>query len=432
MGMDLRRRDSAGGLRACHCTRRRPAPGAQSRALARSAAGARFGGARARRVPGRRRDWSSSRHTATPRPRIARQLAEMLAANDRRAAGHPVVCLEGAAHGSHRAGARHGRGRLGDEGYDLTVGPQEVTLKAAAPAGLVLRRADVPPAAAVLVEYEALNFGKPRPATLSGGPHRRSSALRVARRDARRRAPFLRRRRRQALHRSAGALQVQPAAPASGRRPGLAHRDQVVAGARHAAAGARKSAAAPAGSTRRQQYADLVAYAADRFITIVPEIDMPGHTNAALSSYAELNCNGVAPEPYTGTEVGFSALCVDKDVTYQLHRRRGARDCGDDAGPVLPCRRRRSEDADAGAVQARSSSACRRSSRSHGKQMIGWDEVASRDAAADVDRPALASRRVARASWRRAPHLILSPANRAYLDMKYDDEHGARAELGGD
>ena len=43
------------------------------------------------------------------------------------------------------------------------------------------------------------------------------------------------------------------------------------------------------------QYADLVAYAAERFITIVPEIDMPGHTNAALSSYAELNCNGVAP-----------------------------------------------------------------------------------------------------------------------------------------
>ena len=36
------------------------------------------------------------------------------------------------------------------------------------------------------------------------------------------------------------------------------------------------------------------------------------------SSYAELNCNGTAPEPYTGTEVGFSALCVEKDVTYRF------------------------------------------------------------------------------------------------------------------
>ncbi len=43
---------------------------------------------------------------------------------------------------------------------------------------------------------------------------------------------------------------------------------------------------------------------------------MPGHTNAALASYAELNCDGVAPPRYTGTSVGFSSLCVSKDVTY--------------------------------------------------------------------------------------------------------------------
>ncbi len=61
---------------------------------------------------------------------------------------------------------------------------------------------------------------------------------------------------------------------------------------------------------------DLVKYAHDRFITIVPEIDMPSHTNAALASYPELNCNGEAPPLYTGIEVGFSTLCVDKDVTY--------------------------------------------------------------------------------------------------------------------
>ena len=51
---------------------------------------------------------------------------------------------------------------------------------------------------------------------------------------------------------------------------------------------------------------------------VIPEIDMPGHTNAALASYAELNCDGVARPLYTGIEVGFSALCVDKDVTYRF------------------------------------------------------------------------------------------------------------------
>ena len=41
------------------------------------------------------------------------------------------------------------------------------------------------------------------------------------------------------------------------------------------------------------EYAELATYAAERFITLVPEIDTPGHTNAALAAYAELNCDGV-------------------------------------------------------------------------------------------------------------------------------------------
>ena len=68
----------------------------------------------------------------------------------------------------------------------------------------------------------------------------------------------------------------------------------------------------------QEQYQDIVTYAAERFITIVPEIDMPGHTNAALASYAELNGDGKAKELYTGIEVGFSTFDAHKDVTYQF------------------------------------------------------------------------------------------------------------------
>ncbi len=53
-------------------------------------------------------------------------------------------------------------------------------------------------------------------------------------------------------------------------------------------------------------------------MTVVPEIDTPGHTNAALASYAKLNCDGKAPPLYTGTDVGFSSLCIAKPVTYEL------------------------------------------------------------------------------------------------------------------
>ena len=68
----------------------------------------------------------------------------------------------------------------------------------------------------------------------------------------------------------------------------------------------------------QEQYSDIVKYALERNITIIPEIDMPGHTNAALASYAELNCDGKATELYTGIEVGFSTLCTDKEITYQF------------------------------------------------------------------------------------------------------------------
>ena len=64
------------------------------------------------------------------------------------------------------------------------------------------------------------------------------------------------------------------------------------------------------------EYRDLVQYAPTASSPIVPEIDMPGHTNAALASYPELNCDGKAPELYTGTRVGFSTLCHTKESTY--------------------------------------------------------------------------------------------------------------------
>lgn len=63
---------------------------------------------------------------------------------------------------------------------------------------------------------------------------------------------------------------------------------------------------------------DIVAYAQSRYITIIPEIDMPGHMLAALASYPELGCTG---GPYqVGTQWGVfdEVLCVGKDKTIQF------------------------------------------------------------------------------------------------------------------
>ena len=72
----------------------------------------------------------------------------------------------------------------------------------------------------------------------------------------------------------------------------------------------------------QEQLRHLVAYAQARGITIVPEIDLPGHTQAALASYNELACDDVTNlAPYSGLEVGFSVLCLEKpEVVYPFVR----------------------------------------------------------------------------------------------------------------
>ncbi len=98
----------------------------------------------------------------------------------------------------------------------------------------LLRRPDASAAAAALGRISRRGGRQGARPRRAGGAHRGSAALRVARRDARRGAPFLRRRGRQALHRPHRALQSQQAPPPPVRRSGLADRDQVLAEAHDA------------------------------------------------------------------------------------------------------------------------------------------------------------------------------------------------------
>ncbi|MEA5117772.1 MAG: family 20 glycosylhydrolase [Propionicimonas sp.] len=68
----------------------------------------------------------------------------------------------------------------------------------------------------------------------------------------------------------------------------------------------------------KDDFRRIVAHAADRHIVVVPEVDLPGHTNAALVAYPELACPGVVPEPYEGDEVGFSTLDTANELVYRF------------------------------------------------------------------------------------------------------------------
>ena len=63
---------------------------------------------------------------------------------------------------------------------------------------------------------------------------------------------------------------------------------------------------------------DIVAYARDRFITVIPEIDMPGHMEAVLAAYPDLGCTGGPYEVEPNWGVFDDILCAGKEKTFEL------------------------------------------------------------------------------------------------------------------
>jgi hexosaminidase len=173
----------------------------------------------------------------------------------------------------------------------------------------------------------------------------------------------------------------------------------------------------PGGYYTQREYKKLVAYAGRRYVTIVPEIDMPGHSTAALSSYPSLTCSGRAPPIFTGVGLTRSSLCARKASTYTfvdavlrevaaLTPGRYIHIGGDEAAGTTPVDYVHFVDR-AQAIATR-----------YGKRVIGWNEIARADL-----RPGTIVQHWngdgAAAASRRGANVIMSPAEHTYLDQKY-------------
>jgi len=176
---------------------------------------------------------------------------------------------------------------------------------------------------------------------------------------------------------------------------------------------------AKGGYYTQEQYSDIVKYAKERYITIVPEIDMPGHTNAALASYAELNCNGKATELYTGTEVGFSTFCTGKEITYKFIDDVFRELSAITPGPYIHI----------GGDESHSTkiedyipfvNRVQEIVASHGKQVLGWDEIALAILKPNSVAQWWANISNAQKAVSQGAKVLMSPAVKAYMDMQYD------------
>lgn len=68
----------------------------------------------------------------------------------------------------------------------------------------------------------------------------------------------------------------------------------------------------------QEEAREVVAYAKDRYITVIPEIDMPGHMQAALTAYPELGCTGGPYEVWRMWGVSDNVLCAGNDKTLKF------------------------------------------------------------------------------------------------------------------
>ncbi|MET7836482.1 beta-N-acetylhexosaminidase [Micromonospora sediminicola] len=185
--------------------------------------------------------------------------------------------------------------------------------------------------------------------------------------------------------------------------------------------GATEVGGGPGGWYTRDDYRRIVAYAARRHVTVVPEIDLPGHTNAALVAYPELAPDKTAPPPYTGTEVGFSYVDPADERTYAF-----VADVVGEVAALTPGPWLHLGGDEAFKVPAESYRAfvarAQELVAATGKTVVGWHQLAPAEHVdgrvlqwwgTNGDDPETA------AAVRRGARLILSPGNHAYLDMKY-------------
>src|SRR5690606_12179655 len=168
----------------------------------------------------------------------------------------------------------------------------------------------------------------------------------------------------------------------------------------------------------QEEYSEIVRYAGEHFVTIVPEIDLPGHTNAATASYGELNPDGKPTALYTGTEVGFSTLQVDKEITFKF-----VDDVLREIAALTPTPYLHIGGDEAHVTKKKDYiTFINRFSeivKSHGKQVVGWEAISQ----ADIDDNAIAqhwrSIELAAEAISKGARVILSPADRIYIDMQY-------------
>ncbi len=203
-----------------------------------------------------------------------------------------------------------------------------------------------------------------------------------------------------------------------------------------------------------EEYAEIVEYAADRYVTVVPEIDGPGHTLAAQSVLGSLRCDGTPGEPYWGPEVNNPMICSSDENMPAVGEYLDtvlAAVVAQNPGPYVHLGGDEAPSPAEGWYE-NYTAAANEIVAGHGRTVVGWHQwaqgttlpegsliqywgVGERNRGLIGTERETADVQEVRAALAAGADLIMSPADRTYLDMKYDDltpyglEWAARIDL---
>ena len=196
----------------------------------------------------------------------------------------------------------------------------------------------------------------------------------------------------------------------------------------------------------QEQVRDIVRYAAERYIEVIPEIDMPGHMVAALASYPELGCTKGPYEVRTRWGISKDVLCAGRESTFEFvegvlaeimelfpskYIHLGGDECPKDRWKVCPeCQKRIADEGLKNEYELQSYFMHRVENylAKHGRSIIGWDEILE----GGISKTATIM------AWRGPQHgikaaklgnkVIMTPKTNCYLDYAQTSNRAANNE----
>ena len=195
---------------------------------------------------------------------------------------------------------------------------------------------------------------------------------------------------------------------------------------------------------------DVVNYAAERFITVIPEIEFPGHAVGALASYPWLGCTGEQYEVRQTWDIDDRVFCIGKETTFEFiegvleevlelfpseYIHIGGDECPTVMWKKCPhCKARMKAERlkRPRRLQNYATARVEKFLNAHGRRLIGWDEILEGDVTPTAT---IMSWRGAEGGIKAAKmgnHAIMAPTTHCYLDYyQTRDTAGEPLAIGG-